>query len=469
MNRPLAESRARPHARSAGRLLLVVALLVAGGAWARARFVVLPFAPARGATAEDAERFTRVLQAQLSLENLLWTKPLPQAQKSPVHAAFARAHRLYRARRFTAAKQVLENAFAELSRDAAAFDADEVASAHVLLGAIELRAGSQRRCRQALEDAVRLNPGYRPPAAAYPRIFDRELSRARDALRKMARYPLRIDGPEGAEVFLDGDRLGILPGVRTKAVAGTHHLRLKGANGEAFSEWVRVKGATQIPVVFPPAPEPSALPALVESVVTPEWARALAEALGARHADRAVLGVVSRRPDGGLEASAAVFQRQGAALTPVEPVHFDGTLHGAEAEALVLSARLSQAADAAQPPVTLPFDLSPAPPAAPATGGLAPPPAGSSAVPAKRTPVAAAPPARLSPRPGVARTSPLASRLTPAPATAVQEEGGSGLFSGVPTWVWIVGGVGVAAGAGATYWAIHQRGQPVTGSVEATW
>jgi hypothetical protein len=376
-----------------------------------------------------------------------------------VHAAFARAHRLYRARRFSSAKQVLQHAFADLEKDPEAFEPDEVASGHVLLAAIELRAGSKRRCRQALEDALRLNPSYRPPRGAYPRIFDRELARTRAALRRSTRFPLRIDGPDGAEVLLDGQRLGILPGVRAHAVAGTHHLRLKGANGEAFSEWVRVKGPTRLPVLFPPAPAQAALPVLSGSVVTPEWAATLSQALAARDADLATVGVLSRAADGRLEASAAVFQRKGEALTPVEPVQFDASFHTAAAEALVLSARLSQAADATRPPVPLPFDLSPAPKTVP-VNTTAP-----STV--ARAPAA---PARLGPVPDAATPPTLASRLSPAPAGRVEEDSGSGSFlSGVPAWVWIVGGVGVAAGAGATYWALHQRGQPVTGTVEATW
>jgi hypothetical protein len=451
---------------------VALALLWAGGAWARARFVVLPFAAGRGVSAEEAERFTRALQAQLGLESLLWVPPAPKAHESPVHAAFARAHRLYRARRFSSAKQGLQRAFVELEKDPEAFEPEEVASAHVLLGAIELRAGSKRRCRQALEDALRLDPGYRPPRGAYPRIFDRELSRARAALRRSTRFPLRIDGPDGAEVLLDGQRLGILPGVRARAVAGTHHLRLKGANGEVHSEWVRVKGPTRLPVLFPPVPEQAALPVLSESVVTPAWAASLAQALAARQADLAALGVLSRTADGGLEASAAVFQQRGAALTPVKPVQFDASFHSADAEALVLSARLSQAADAAQPPVALPYDLSPAPSPVPPSAAALSTASRTPVGPAGAVPTAprTAPPARLDPVPSATPPPTLASRLSPAPAGQVEEDSGSGSFlSGVPAWVWIVGGVGVAAGAGATYWAIHQRGQPVTGTVEATW
>lgn len=439
----------------------MLALVAGGGAWAKEGFLVLPFTAVRGASGEDAARFTQAVQAQLGLEGLLWVPPAPAPVTRPVHADFVEAQRRYRARRFSQAKASLERAFAALEREPAAFDPQEVASGYVLLAAVELRAGRERHCRRALEQALRADPAYRPPRGAYPPIFERELERARRALRRVPRVALTVEGPEGAEVFLDGKRVGTLPGVRVRVLSGRHHLHLKGAQGEALSEWISVRGATELPVFFPPAPEQEAPPVLSGAVLTPAFASTLARSLEARHATLAVVGVLSPLAGGELEAHAAVFQVQGATFTAVKPVRFDAAFHAADGEARVLAQRLAEAADAHASPVPLPYALVPEP--APT---VVAPPAARSALAGDRPTASRLQPAPH-PRPDAA-PRPLASiAATPQPADGAEASGS--FLSRVPTWVWIVGGVGVAAGAGATYYAVSQHGRPVTGTVEATW
>jgi hypothetical protein len=470
---------------------ILLALLVALPAWAGGPLVLIPFAAGPGSSSQDAERFTRLLSEALAKRALSWTPVRRESSRGPVHAALGVARRLYRARQFTQSRKVLEQALIAQRKAPEGFDAEETAAAWVRIGTIDLRKGSDGKAERAMREAMRIAPGYRPPPGEYPPIVARELERARREVSHGAKAWLTVEGPKGARVEVDGRALGRLPGVRVQLPKGEHHLRLLGADGESFSEWVTLTASTTLPVYFPPTPEHEPLPALTGTQVTAAEVTSLARALEARGAKAAVVGALRGGEPGQLVAQAGLVLASGAGVVLVPSVTFGAGASPAQTAVGVLADSLGQAVNSGgattPPPVELaprqsaaakvPFTSGTGSVAAAGTGHDASPSSGAggqagtgpsalatqpTAVPSGGSPGARA--VRLTPT-----HDPGAERSALSPPAGTEAAGGEGSFlSRVPTWVWIAGGVGVAAGAGATVWAVTRNRGP-SATVEATW
>ena len=423
---------------------------------AATRVLLVPLVAGPGARPNEAARFDAALARQLDAAESLRPVGLPEPPKDQLTPALEKARSLFARERYTQARQLLEAELGKaLSANAAGAPAT-VAAAEVLLGGLELRAGSERKARDAFEQAAALDPHLRAPRG-FPPLVERELDRARAQGQRRPRTELSFEGPEGTAIAIDGASIGSLPGASAPLPPGWHRLDAAGEEGR-LSLWVEVQGATlHLPIVFPPgsAPPTAGLAdELSEGVLTEHFRALLAERCNGASADAAVIGMLWRG-EGQLTLAAAVYSVEKGGFVLLPSLAVDDSFRTLDAEAFREVDAVSAAIRAGQPLLKLPASLL--------TGG---PPSELTAVPLGKAPPAGH--TDLKPNPG-GTLSPR-ERVGVRVSTSAPPPESRSIFSRVPKWVWIASGAVLVAGAGgATYLAVKKANEGPTGTVAATW
>jgi hypothetical protein len=120
-------------------------------------------------------------------------------------------------------------------------DYDRLLDAYVLLAVAHFRRGQQRDGTDVLEQLARLRPDFDLDRSKYPPVFTSELDDARRRALACARGGLRVtSAPAGAEVFINGRRMGTTPILVEEIIPGKNHLVLRHG-GRAWGEQVFVR------------------------------------------------------------------------------------------------------------------------------------------------------------------------------------------------------------------------------------
>jgi tetratricopeptide (TPR) repeat protein len=318
---------------------------------------------------------------------------------------------------FDAAVQALERAIALESQVPAWADADALIDAHVSIAVAEFRRGNEQAANAALLDALRLRPKHKL-AQRFPPAFMSAFEAVRERLSRAPTGQVRVDGPPGASVFVDGRSVGPAPASVSGLAYGAHLVRVHSASGERFGQKVQVgKGIVQVRADLPMGAAPAIPPRL-----TPVELRTFS-ALATQNAAAFVLSgvVATTNANETVEVQPVVYSAARDAFALLPKLSLPGNMSRANVAALRLVDDLVASTNAFPTPTALPVDLTP-------------------------VAVVAVPP------PNVA-------------AGGKKVERASG---GVPWWVWAGAGVLVLGAAGGT--AYYVASQPaVTGTVNVTW
>ena len=440
--------RRRPRRRAPRRLgfapVLAGCLVALLGTDASATNVLrVPVVAGPGTTQSEAARIDAALARQLDASESLRPVGEPPPPKDSLAPVLEQARALVGRDRFTQARVLLEGAVGKTLGANEAGAPATVAQAELLLGGLELRAGSERKARDAFEQAVAIEPHIRAPHG-FPPLVERELDRARDHELRRQRTVIGFEGSEGTTIAIDGVSVGTLPAAGASLLPGWHRLDASGDQG-TLSLWFDAEGASlHLPIAFPPGSAPPGAglaDALEDGVLTAEFQALLTERCRAASADAAVVGELWR--DGSrLRLSAAAFSVERGGFVLLEPLEVDDTFRTIDAQAFHEVVTLGEALVAKAPVAKLPVSLVTGKP------------------PSPKKPEAARP--NLTPTTGVASSGAIASGAPAARAGS--------FFSRVPNWVWIATGAVVLVGAGgATWYAVSKANRGPTGTVSATW
>src|SRR5207237_1069256 len=103
------------------------------------------------------------------------------------------------------------------------------------LAVSQFRLGNEDSARDTLADLVRIFPNLDVPKGQFPPVFDRELGRAKQMIRKGKSGKVVIVGPKGAQVYWNGRLMGGLPLTLEGIPVGKHTLRVE-RGGQVFAE-----------------------------------------------------------------------------------------------------------------------------------------------------------------------------------------------------------------------------------------
>ncbi len=503
----------------------VASVLCCGGqvfAEEKPRVAVVPFFAHDGAKDVHAQRFSGLLIEELKTREEIAAVPLgagasavkldepaasPAAKEA--QAAITEGKKQVADLQFEAGATLLKKGIEQALGEVGSADFALLVDAQMSLAVAQFRLGEEKAAQNALSWVARLDPQYALPEGRYPPVFLREFDKAKKRVEKLNKSALTVEGPQGAEVFLNGKELGRVPATAAGLPTGVHYVRLRGKNGERASQSVdlrsqaqRVKLSFGAAVAVSPASEVKAQSVLDE----PSVARysAAAKAAGA---DFLVVGVLYRSGEHQLTAAAALFGQKAQAFTRLKSFTFDDELSTANVEAFRLADAATERAVTFGAPALLPLDLigkDVRRPAVAAITGAEPDVALVPKVAPLKVPLKATDPSGESPVEKVVEqpvekvaTAKDVTLEKPKQATLVpsgedgdgyrplgresvmvdaqgQGPGRSGqgddeVKKGLPWWVYVAGGVGAAALLGGTYLGVTQASRPVTGTVTARW
>lgn len=342
--------------------------------------------------------------------------------------------RALRRRDFQAAVRDLRRGVTALMADPVSLEVKDAAEVYLDLAAALFRLGEEREAKEVLGDLLSLAPTARA-SARFPRSFRQELERASRRSRRRPRGQLSIEGPRGAEVFVDGRAAGRVPVLLEGLVVGTHVVQVEGSGGERFGQLVELdRGLAKVRASFSgPSDELDA-----------SMRARLAALCSTVDAAYAIAGWLRRGEAGHLALEIRLYAREQDATLALPPV--------------ALGPDLERAGEALS-------ELARAVAARLVEGGVSEPERSSVATPVVEPRLAAEP--RLTPAAPLAPAPPLAG-LAETPVQTSPERVVPAR-SGPPIWLFVAGGVLAAAGLGAGVWLGASALRPVTGTVSATW
>lgn len=457
--------------------------------------VVLPLAKGEGVSERTSTLFSATLIEEMrnrddELEVISHQAPAGVVRAVPDEGgrvnpedaieALAEGNRLLGELKFAEAVDALKKGIDGFTKNPASAHFEKLLDGYVSLAVAYFRIGEEKKAQGALAQVARLNRGYKLESGRYPPVFVREFEKAVQRAERAMKGSLTVEGPPGANAWVDGKDLGMVPVVQEELVVGTHYVKLEGTRGEVQGQAVEVRagpnqwkgslsGSAQtaaggaVPIEFP----------RVGSVADAELSGRLFQVCRARGVDFAVVGAIYPTGEKELAVGAAVYslRRQGFFVLPT--VRLDRELVRANVEAMKLVdeivAKLRSGGATAGLPIVL---------AGGAGTKFAPVDAPRPAV-VSRTDVPTRAP--LTPREGsdrsaangqvVERVRPLgrSSEMEPdVPGEEVVEEAASDGFR-PRWWMFVAGGAALVVVAGATIWGISEANRPVTGTVKATW
>lgn len=155
------------------------------------------------------------------------------------------------ARKFKVAEEKLSSALDAYRAQASALtDIGEVQDAQALLAAVQFLTGKDEEGRKSLSSALSLAPNRALPLAQTSPLFSRVVEENRAALKGTAKETVLVESqPAGAEVLLDGVRVGRTPVEIAGVPAGPHWWKLTYPTGLVSAGFATVnagKGTTKV-------------------------------------------------------------------------------------------------------------------------------------------------------------------------------------------------------------------------------
>jgi len=164
-------------------------------------------------------------------------------------------------------------------------DYDRYVNAQLLLAISLMRRGRQSEGVDVLERIARLRPSFKLSADAFPPIFLTMFDEVKKRARARQRGSLKVVGTAGAEVLLNGRKVGATPLLINDILPGENQLVLRSGSGEYSGEIVVIRGGKTIErrAVFKDAPPPKSLVAasLAEAIAGNVFDSALRQQLKA--------------------------------------------------------------------------------------------------------------------------------------------------------------------------------------------
>jgi hypothetical protein len=469
--------------------LAALLALCSGSAAASAlpKVIPLPFRPDEGVLEKSAVRFNGLLMDELKTRDadLQPLAPLLAGQKPkmPTGEPAPEAVKAMESARRRMADLDLKGAVADYYQgltlylaDPATADFAEVSDGFLQLAVASFRLGREKEAQRALTNLYRLNPAQRLAAGRFPPVFLREAQRARERLEGGNRVTLIIEGPPGARALVDGRLAGPVPVKVQRLYAGTHYVRVDGAQGERFGQVVEVpSGEATVRAVFLTAQEialQSTVPPVVGPVLDADLEQRLRTYCNLVGAQYALVGMLMHAEGHRIVVGSALYSAARGGFTVLEQRTMDELLNGANVEAYRLADSVVAAIRAFGDPAPLPIALR-----------SKPPPTGAPPVETARSDPAArerARPRLIPEGPGeggsaanggttASRTGTgtvgVTSRGSPPRDPETLEE----WASSVPWWGWALAGVGVGVLAAGTTFAIVQANRPISGTVTVRW
>lgn len=202
--------------------------LTATPATAQPKLLVLPYQPIYRSVPQDkaqalSQLLTRELKRHPRLALTAGAEPAARsaARRPPLGAEAAATEQ---ARDIQAALKLRQAALDALLRHPAQASAGAILSAELRLARAAMWAGEDARSKAALEAAAAMRPNAELPPADYSRLFSRWFSAAAARVRARGTARIVIDSAlPGAEISLDGRRLGVAP-LRLRGILTGQHL-----------------------------------------------------------------------------------------------------------------------------------------------------------------------------------------------------------------------------------------------------
>lgn len=104
----------------------------------------------------------------------------------------------------------------------------ELADAMMALAVAQMQKGQQRQLQSTLKRLLTWRPTYTPDPDSFPAQINQPLEKVRQSLDGAPQGQLSITSePPGAQVFVDGDYVGVAPTVMNGLIAGEHYVTFK--------------------------------------------------------------------------------------------------------------------------------------------------------------------------------------------------------------------------------------------------
>ncbi|MDF1565534.1 MAG: PEGA domain-containing protein [Deltaproteobacteria bacterium] len=274
---------------------------------------------------------------------------------------------------------------------------DTINYARLSLATALFREGKEEEGEEALTDVIRLDPERTLDPAAYPPVFVRTYQKIqKDMLRKTRGAISVVSQPAGAEVHLDGKKVGVTPLLIKDLIRGPHHVKLISAGEEA--PWTSSVDVTPTKVASIDAdlggkvqgPVGEVVATLARGTLDKKALGTIAAVAGSVGATHVVFGALSREADA-YTVKSYLYEVESKKVAGLKEMSFDLDMLGAAIEVFKLAEEIDKGTGALPEALSLPVEVFEKK-AAPETPVIAE----VSAAPAE-APVAAAAPAPVAP------------------------------------------------------------------------